>query len=302
MNRLNFGQRIFLEILWIKCRAFGMLPLFVQHHIIAPIIYFFVYKVFRYRVKVVDDNLAHALADRSPQERKEIRRKFYVILSEIFVSTIALASPKMGKKFDDPNDPESEATKLYKEVKGRNWIGLTCHFGLWEHLLFWGEFTGSYNAGAYHKLSNVVMDELFLRLRTRNHTNFIALERAQVTRFCIKNRDGFNGKNFCLGLIADQNPTMYADSRWIDFLGRETIFFEGAEKLSLKLKLPVYFIYQKRIGRGLYRFAYDLLYDGEESVEPYEITRRYVRRLEQAIRQTPEMWLWSHRRWKHKRE
>lgn len=290
-----------LEILWIKCRVFGMMPNWMIYNIVAPVVYFFVYKVFRYRVKVVKENLSYAFPTYTQSQRDQICSEFYEILCEVIVSIVALSSPRMKGKFDDVDNPHSEARKLYEEVKDRNWVGLTSHFGIWEHMMFWGEFTGNYIVGAYHKLKNPVIDELFIRLRTRNHTNFIALESSQVMRFCIKNRAGIDGKCFGLGLIADQNPPKYADSRWIDFLGRETIFFDGGEKLALKLKLPIYFVYQRRVGRGLYEFAYDRLHDGVEEVEPYEITRRYVHRLEQIIRQSPQMWLWSHRRWKHKR-
>ncbi len=301
-NKLNWGQKIGLEMLWILCRLFGMMPHMVLYHIVAPTINFFVYKVFKYRVKVVDENLSFAFPKCSKEYRDDIRKRFYKILSEVIVSTVALSSPRMKGKFDDINNKHSQARKMFEEVKDTNWIGLTSHFGLWEHLLFWGEFTGNYIVGAYHKLSNPMIDELFLRLRTRNHINFIAVERNQITRFCIKNINGIDGKKFGLGLIADQNPPKYADSRWIDFLGRETIFFDGGEKLALKLKLPVYFVYQKRSSPGSYSFEYEMLHDGKEEVEPYEITRRYVRRLEKEIIINPEMWLWSHRRWKHKRE
>ncbi|MFR9555685.1 MAG: lauroyl acyltransferase, partial [Rikenellaceae bacterium] len=78
-----------------------------------------------------------------------------------------------------------------------------------------------------------------------------------------------------------------------------TIFFAGGEKIALNLNLPVYFIYQTRVGRGRYEFGYELIHDGVESVEPYEITRRYVEKLEAVIRANPHLWLWSHRRWKH---
>lgn len=300
-NNLNWWERITLEVLWILCRLFGLLPLFVQYRIVAPFIYFVVYKVFRYRVKVVDDNLAHAFADRSEVERAEIKDKFYTTLSEVFVSIIALSNPRMEGKFEDPNDMTTQAAKLREQMKGRNWVALLAHIGLWEHMMFWGEYSDSYILGAYHKLANRVVDQLFIRLRTRNHINFIALEKKYIARFCIKHRDGIEGKNFVLGLIADQHSTIYADSRWIDFLGRETIFFDGGETLALKLKLPVYFIYYRRVGAGKYTLHYDMLHDGVEEVEPYEITRCYVRHLEREIRETPELWLWSHKRWKRKK-
>ncbi len=249
---------------------------------------------------MVIENLGYAFAERTQKERNEIRSNFYKILSEVFVSTLAIASPKMKGKFDDVDDMTTEAAELRELTKGKNWVGLSAHFGMWEHNMFWGEFSGCYTIGAYHKLKSPVMEALFLRLRTR-HPYVVVVERKQMLRFCLKNRDGINGRNIVIGLIADQKSGKYADSNWIDFLGRETIFFEGGEKLALKMNYPVYFTYYKRHGAGKYSFAYDTIYDGTEEVEPFEITRRYVQRLEKEIRLHPEMWLWSHNRWKYKR-
>lgn len=47
--------------------------------------------------------------------------------------------------------------------------------------------------------------------------------------------------------------------------------------------------------------SFEPIYDGVEEVAEYEITERYVRRLEAMICEHPELWMWSHRRWKHKR-
>lgn len=57
-----------------------------------------------------------------------------------------------------------------------------------------------------------------------------------------------------------------------------------------------------RVRRGFYEMSFECIYDGEEEVAEHEITERYVRRLESMIRERPELWMWSHRRWKHKRE
>ncbi len=279
-----------------------MLPLWVQYRVIAPMIYLFIYKIFRYRVGVVNENLNLAFADLSHEQKRQIRRQFYRTLSDILVSSIALASPKMGTKFDDPNDLSSDAAKLREEVKGRNWIALTAHFGLWEHFVFWGEFSDTYMVGAYHRLKSPIVNELFIRLRTRNHKYSIVLESRQIIRFCVKHRDSIEGRNYVLGLIADQHAHRRADRKWIEFFGQDTLFFDGGEKIAIKMGLPTYFVYQRYEGYGRYRLAYDLIYDGQQSVEPYEITRRYVKRLEQEIRRAPYMWLWSHRRWKNRRQ
>lgn len=101
-------------------------------------------------------------------------------------------------------------------------------------------------------------------------------------------------------VVAVYHP-LRPDSRWFRFLNQDTIFFDGGEKLALRCGLPVYFVRMERLRRGRYRMSFELIYDGEEQVAPYEITERYVRRLESMIRERPELWIWSHRRWKRKR-
>jgi Kdo2-lipid IVA lauroyltransferase/acyltransferase len=39
-----------------------------------------------------------------------------------------------------------------------------------------------------------------------------------------------------------------------------------------------------------------------KETDEYEITESHVRMLEKAIREHPDNWLWSHRRWKHKKD
>jgi KDO2-lipid IV(A) lauroyltransferase len=105
-----------------------------------------------------------------------------------------------------------------------------------------------------------------------------------------------------LGLISDQAPPLRADTEWFDFLNRKSTFIEGSERIAMRFKLPVYFLHIERVKAGLYRLRFDPLYDGTEEVEPMEITRRYARALESMIREHPELWLWSHNRWKHSPE
>ncbi len=297
-NDLNRRQRLSVELVWGFCRLFSLQPDWFKYWVISPLVRFVLYYIARYRVRLVKENLAYAFPERSEEERKIIRHNFYRILSEVFVSTLDAAGDYRRNKFLDPNESGTEADALRKELNGGSWIGLSAHFGQWEYLMFWGNFSAVKLLGVYHPLKSKVFDEVFIRMRSKPYVDPTPLK--QTIRYCMTlQRDGVK---FGVGLIADQNPPLAKDSHWIEFLGRETIFFEGGEKMALKLKLPVYFIYQRRLGRGVYRFAWEQIYDGKEEVEPFEITRRYVKKLEAAICENPEMWLWSHKRWKHKRE
>jgi KDO2-lipid IV(A) lauroyltransferase len=189
----------------------------------------------------------------------------------------------------------ADADKIQKEIGNRSVIMLTAHFGPWE--------AGSTVSlvvpdqtfvAVYHKLTNPVIDELMKRIR--QHTNVELVDMKHTMRHFIDNR---NKRPMAMGLIADQNPVLRANMHWYKFLHQWTAFFEGGETLALKYHLPVYYFSPKRLSAGHYEGTFTLIYDGEEQVEPYTITERYVRLLENDINANPEMWMWSHRRWKH---
>ncbi|MFR9554474.1 MAG: lysophospholipid acyltransferase family protein, partial [Rikenellaceae bacterium] len=257
-SNLNFGQRIMLEAVWFCCRVVAILPHWFRYYILADIVYFLTYRCFRYRVKVVRQNLKNSFPELSDKERAKICRKFYHYLSEVGISTISLAGGDPSKTVLR-NVEQQQIYKLKEITAGQSWVALTAHYGLWEYLGFWGDCANQALIAVYHPLRNKVFGELFERLRIFKNVEVVAIK--DTIRYCLEHQDGINGMNYILGLIADQNPPRRPNSKWFTFLNQETIFFDGGEKIALKLKLPVYFIYQKRVGRGRYEFGYEFIHD-----------------------------------------
>ena len=56
------------------------------------------------------------------------------------------------------------------------------------------------------------------------------------------------------------------------------------------------FIHKPR--RGSYEAVFKLATNDPASLTEQELTGKFVVYLEEGIRQYPDMWLWSHRRWK----
>ncbi len=295
-KKLTIMQRIALEIIYFCCKVIGYAPHWFKYYTLVNVIYFLIYRVFRYRVKVVNKNLHNSFPNKSEAEITKIRKGFYHYLAEVAVSTVALAGGSPQKSIISERE-DSAISRLRSETKGRSWVVLTAHYGLWEYFMFWAGYANQALVGVYHPLENRLSDELFRRLR--NHKNVYTVPHKETMRYCLEHKDGVDGLNYVIGLIADQNPPRRPNSEWFKFLNQDSIFYDGGEKIALKLKLPVYFAYQNRIGRGRYELQYELIHDGVESVAPYEITRRYVEKLERVIVNRPELWLWSHRRWKH---
>ena len=292
-NGLNITQKISLELLWILCRGFALLPHCIRHHIFGNVCYFVLCYVINYRNKVIMDNLRRSFPDKTEKELCKICRGTYRNLAEQIINTLSQSGVSDKTLMRRMNVIDAEQVR--KEIGNRSAIMLTAHFGPWE--------AGSTVSlvvpdqtfvAVYHKLTNTVVDELMKRIR--QHTNVELVDMKRTMRHFVDNKDK---RPMAMGLIADQNPVLRANMHWYKFLHQWTAFFEGGEVLALKYNLPVYYFSPRRLSAGHYEGRFTLIYDGEEKVEPYTITERYVRLLENDINAHPEMWMWSHRRWKH---
>ena len=292
-------QRIGLEALWLGARVFAAMPYWFKYYVVENLIFVLLRYCLRYRMKVVKTNLRNSCPEKDERELAVIRRRFYRTLAEIFVDTINLAglTPEKGRSLLTVKGLEEQKER----VGGRDWIAMTAHFGCWEYCSFWGLYDPTQIVVAvYHPLRSRIVEAFYQRLRNGDYATTVAMK--ESLRFYLRNRaGGIGGRNLVMGLIADQNPPRRPDSRWFRFLNQDTIFFDGGEKLALRCQLPVYFVKMERLRRGRYEMSFELIYDGKEEVAEYEITQRYVRMLEAEIRRRPELWMWSHRRWKHKR-
>lgn len=283
--------------LWAFCRSVAILPHWVQYGCIGNAIYFILRYLVRYRRKLIIRQLSESFPERSKGEIVKLCNDYYRILSETFVGTMTLAGMSSEKKFKvlDVTIPDH----ILEIVKGKHFIFLSSHHNFWEFALFAGlKFTNHITICAYHPLSNKAWDALYFKLRYSKDS--LPVASAQLIRYFLQHRkDGVDGRQMLLGLIADQNAPPQGDVHWYDFLHHKTLFFEGGEQMALKFNLPVLYFSMSRVDAGHYKGEAKLLYDGVESVEKHEITERYVRQLELDIMREPSAWMWSHRRWKY---
>lgn len=291
-TQLTILQKFTLEILWILCRGFALLPHFIRHGVFTNLTYALL-RALRYRQRVMMDNLRRSFPSKSESELKKICNGAYYNLAEQIINTVSqsgVSDKTLLKRMTFTNDKQTR-----EAVGGGSVIMLTAHYGPWEagstvSLVFpEQEFVA-----VYHKLTNVVFDELMKRIR--QHTNVTLVDMKRTMRHFIDNR---NHRPMAMGLISDQNPAFRSNMPWYKFLHQWTAFFDGGEMLATKYKLPVYYFSPRRIKAGHYEGTFILIHDGKEPIEQYTITERYVRLLEQEINAHPEMWMWTHRRWKH---
>ena len=287
-------NKIFITLLYAHNWLLGKMPDRYLYGLYLWSIYILLYRVLRYRKKVVRDNLEKCFPEKSEHERLDIERRFFLHLTETIVDTVTCAGTsrkRLQRRMDFIGLDEH-----LRETKGKNWIAALAHYGSWEYFGVYQLNTPDQVVGVYHPITNKAIDDYFFKVRSRFGLRPVTM--AGTLLYMVRHRNDERKTN--LGLIADQNPTVFAIDKWFDFLGRKTAFYMGTEKIALRLSLPVYFMHTKKIRRACYQAHFEMIYDGSERVQEGEITRRYVEMLERQIRMVPELWMWSHRRWKHK--
>ena len=111
-----------------------------------------------------------------------------------------------------------------------------------------------------------------------------------------------NRKNLtATAFIADQTANIPENAYWTTFLHQDTAVFVGPEKLAVKFDYPVVFMNVQRPKRGYYEVIPELLYDKPKETAENEISEVFTKKLEKQIIRDPSIWLWSHKRWKHRR-
>ena len=287
-------ENVVVALLYGLCYLIAIHPRCIRYGVFVPFVSP-VLRLLRYRKQVIMQQLRESFPNKSEEELREICSRYYRHLAEMIVETLSLAGLNDKKR---ARNTEFNLTDNFHEViNGKNVVIFTSHYGFWEIALNLYLATPNHHlVVAYRPLSSSIMDKLYKRLRNNPYADVVPSK--QLVRHYVANRNGIEGKNLIVGLIADQNCPPTKGCCWHNFLNHDSLFFDGGEQLAVKFSLPVFYMALERIEAGRYRHNYTQLYDGQEEIKPHEITERYVRCLERTIEAKPEYWMWSHRRWK----
>ncbi|MBS1653225.1 MAG: lysophospholipid acyltransferase family protein [Bacteroidetes bacterium] len=269
----------------------SLLPLQVLY-LFSDCIFFLLYYVFGYRKKVVMANLLQAFPGKTEAERKQIARRYYRHFTDNFIELLKLISADKEFIRKHFTGDFSVFNKIYADGKRCQFL-LSHHFN-WE-LACVGIplYIQNLFLVVYMPVNNEIFERLMKYIRLRTGAALVSAKDMQ--RSMLK----FRKEKYVLGLVADQNPGSPAHAYWVQFFGRLTPFVKAPESGAMKSNMPVVFGHFKKIKRGYYTSSYILAEENPASLQPGELTVRYVRFLEQIIKDDPETWLWSHRRWKH---
>lgn len=280
---------------WVKLHALLPMPVL---YFLSDILYVIVYKIAGYRLRVVRRNMKNSFPEKTEKELRQLEKEFYHHFADYIVETIKLAhiSLKEIQKRAWLKNPEL-VDQLMKE-------GHTCfillmgHYGNWE----WfsassSRFEDSRIYQIYRPLTNKAFDNLFIKLRTEFGS--FGIKKNDAVRDIIKLKQ--QKTRSVVIFLADQTPSVVNIHYWTRFLNQETPMLTGPERIARKLDLPVIFLDTRKVKRGYYTVDMELLTAMPKETPEFWITEQYARKMEQCILRNPAYWLWTHKRWKHKR-
>jgi KDO2-lipid IV(A) lauroyltransferase len=277
-------------------RGLAHLPLTLLYGL-ADFIYFLLAYVVRYRQQVVLNNLRNSFPEKSEVEIQRVQRLFYRNFAQVIVETLKLAAMpdaelKRRVTFRNPEVLERHF------AQGRTVLGLSSHAGNWEWVLTSGAvWLSAHVDGVYKPLMNPFFENFMRQLRTRTGAGLIPMR--DTLRDMVQRR----GETRVVSLLSDQAAGPEDRPYWTIFMNQEAGFYTSAERLASRFHCPVVYVSIRRLRRGYYEIILTDLYDGDSPLptDSFPITEAFVQQLERDIRSFPADYLWTHRRWKHKR-
>lgn len=232
----------------------------------------------------------------SAQEIRKISREFYTRFTDYAVETLKvleMTEDQLREHVEVVFDDYLKQDILNKQT----FVLLTSHQFNWE----WAMQATKIHMdipfeGVYQRLQNKKFDKYMLESRT--HMGIMMIEKGSVVKHTIGTRNEFK----TLGLLADQRPAKDGQKFWSKFLHQDTPFVLGPAVLPQVLNAPTYLHAVERVRRGYYKVHITNLTRPPYDKKDPKILEPYIKGLEQIIKNDPAGYLWSHKRWKIKRD
>lgn len=288
-----------MNLLTAFLRLLSRLPLRALY-VLSTLCFPFVYHIFRYRRKVVRGNIDRSFPELSEKRRRLIELRFYLFFCDYVVETLKLLtiSPEEMRQRMKVEGMEEVEESLKSHPFVFLYLGHYCNWEWISSIPLWCKEETTHCAQLYRPLKDKWSDALFMEMRTRfgaeNISKYDALRRILALKK--------EGRPTVIGFISDQSPTPNNIHAWVDFLHQDTPVVTGTERIARKVNAAIYFADVKRVKRGYYRLHIRPMTCDVNSLPEYRLTELYMKELEEMIRRQPSLWLWTHKRWKHRRE
>ncbi len=264
-------------------------------YLISDFLFIMLFRVFGFRKPVVYKNLVQSFPQKSQQEIDRLAELFYrhlcdVIMESLKSFTISEKEIRARMVLQNPELPNS-----YFE-NGKSIILAGGHYNNWEWIAVAIDQQIKHKSIAiYKQLSNGYFDRKMRQTRSRYGLLMVPTKEVKNTF------ENFKQTLTATIFAIDQSPGKVENSHWTRFLNQDTATLFGTEKYAKEYGYPVLFGYIEKVKRGYYTFRFVPVADNPIATSHGEITETTTRLLEEEILAAPQYWLWTHRRWKHKK-
>ena len=269
---------------------------FTSIYLISDLLYYILYYIFSYRKKVVRKNLELAFPEKSKKERRRIERENFRNLTDIFLETFKSNNIKekdLIERFSFKNPELLE--KIYNN--NQEVIVMCSHYCSWEWVFVIQKITKFKINAIYKKLSNKYFDKWTKDRRSRYGANMISTKDTyrEVSRL-----SKLKSLNF-YGFASDQSPKKSKAVYWGNFLNNWVPIHTGAEVIAKKYNMATVFMDVQKVKRGYYEASFSLITEKPNSFKKFELTDKYIEFVEKQVRNKPEYYTWTHKRFKHRK-
>ncbi len=272
----------------------SLLP-FPLLYLLSDFVYLIIFYIIPYRKKVVFSNLKNAFPEKSEKEILEIAKKFYHHLCDIILETIksfSISEYEMRKRMVYKNP---EIFEPYFQKK-QSLIVVTGHFNSWEWMAMASRLYVKHKTFAlFMPLTNKFFDRKVMESRCKFGIEMYSVRETK------ENFEKYQNEVTITGFVGDQTPSNLTRCHWMDFLNQDTPVYLGTEKYSTLYNYPVLFALIEKRKRGMYEVEFVKMSECPKDEPRFSITEKHTKFLEKLIIEQPHFWLWTHKRWKHKR-
>ncbi|WP_291530469.1 lysophospholipid acyltransferase family protein [Bacteroides sp. UBA939] len=283
------------RLLYFFLKLLSYIPLRVLY-VLSDGLFYLLYYLVRYRRKIVRRNLTESFPGKSLPEIRKIEKKFYRFFADTIFEICKMPSMSLEEISRRMKFTNVETINAILK-QGKTVSVYMGHYGNWEWVTFIPLYLEKEIVAAqiYRKLRNKSMDKLMSHNRERMGS--VCVEMRKTARYI--NEMAAHHKAGIIGFVADQSPRKREVRHFVQFLHHKTPVLTGTEKITKHYGFEAWYLNIKRVKRGYYEAEFIQIHENPQSLPDFELTALYYQLLEQAILRQPELYLWTHNRFKH---
>lgn len=279
-------------ILFFLIKLISFLPLKILYGL-SFLISFVLNRIIHYRRAVIKRNIRTSFPNWDLKQQRKIRNAFYHNFSDILVESVKLLSINSEKLHEHIKFKNSEIIKEYYS-QNRSVMLIAAHYGNWEWLSGLNFNIPYHSIAVYKSLKDNYFNRQLTKIRSATKTQLVSMREVPKLLFQLEKQE----KRSISLFISDQSPVWEETQYWTNFMNQNTAVYLGPEKLARKFKMAVVYLRLHKVKKGYYEAELIPVCDDASKMKEFEITKKHISLLEEDIRNKPELWLWSHNRWK----